>query len=238
MLVGPPKSDLTGSPETDATRNMETQGALLQGGAVTAAVRAKVGVAPSVLVAPVGSTDVLEVRARASRQKPAADVVNAYMAAYVEVRHTQLKKAYDKAIEEFNNSSRDIVERINALGGEFASVSPNTRPILEQNLRDTLEQEMALNQQRSDQYARRAEEEGGPPEVLTPATSPTAPATSRTSLAAPALLLGIVLGIALALLLEYLQRPEALSAEGTAEEVRGERAGRTADHDGTVRLEV
>ena len=179
-----------GSAENERTVNTELE--VLRSQTVVDATETAVGRPVDVSAGVLGMSDVLEVRARSTDPDQATLDANAYALAYVDFRREQAIDELDIAIEVVADRIDDIDGRILALPEEaFAE-------------RSGLESQRELYTQRLDQLQLAAGLASGPT-VLTLADRPSSPLTPQpVRNGALAFVIGLVLGVALAFLREYL----------------------------------
>lgn len=148
ILLRPPGSTgVQPSGSGDPERDIQTQVQLVLSRPVAALVRQRLGEAPPVAVAPLGRTDILELTATASSAGRAAEVANAYAAAYL-AYYEQASTAGRLAAEtRLTSEQRKLSERVVDLDGQLAEASGATRTRLLAD-RAAVEAQLAL-------YARR-----------------------------------------------------------------------------------
>lgn len=192
----------------DPTRAIQTEIQVLKSEPVRAAVRERLGMAPSVSAAQVGQTDVLEVRARSTNPEQAALVVNTYARAYIDFRRKQAVDDLLTAGQEVQVKIDGLQAQVDSLAEELASTDPKSRSDVEarvQPQRDSLLSQQALFKQKLDQLQVDAALKTGGAQLVTPAvvpTSPVEPTPVRTG--ALALVLGVLFGVVLVFLFDYL----------------------------------
>src|SRR5437763_4947566 len=188
--------------------DIQTQVQLVTSAPVKAAVAQKVGSAPGVSVDPVGQTDVIEVAATSTDRTRAAAIANAYVNAYVDFRRTQAVTSLLAASQQIQAKITDLDNQIAALDAR-ASHAPSSQQsgIVQSQApqRSALvDQESAFKSQQAQLQVNSAVETGAA-QVVAPAsvpTSPSSPRIVRNALLAAAV--GLLLGIALAFLRDYL----------------------------------
>jgi polysaccharide biosynthesis transport protein len=198
--------DPTSGQRNDPIRAVQTEIQVLKSQPVRDAVREEIGDAPEVKVSPVGQTDVIEVKAQSTEPKRAATVANTYAEAYIDFRRTQAVDDLIAAGEQIQAKVADLQDQIDELD---ASAGPPARSqVADPSLasrRDALVQQQALFKQKLDQLQVDAALKTGGAELVTPASTPSAPikpTPERTGVLA--LVVGLLLGLALAFLFEYL----------------------------------
>jgi len=196
--------DSNGSQQFSPGR-IQTEIQVIQSPPVRAAVREKLGAAPPVAVVQVGSTEVLDVRVKATTPRAAAEFTDAYVTAYVDYRRKQAVDelfAKGKEIQKVLDELKEQVARLDrdAAVVAVAGASPASSPE-----RDALISQQALFKQKFDQLGVDSALMNGNGQLVTPAEVPTTPVSPRPIRnAVLGLGLGLVLGIALALLVEHL----------------------------------
>lgn len=135
-----------------------TQVELINSDAVRAKVTEVLGEAPRIRATPVADSSVFEIRGRASTPDEAADAVNAYANAFVDVRRAV-------AIDQFLAASEKAQASVNALADQI-NAAPD--PQKEALLRQQAQFKAKLNELRY-----QAEIQTGDVEVLSPAKLPT-----------------------------------------------------------------
>jgi succinoglycan biosynthesis transport protein ExoP len=173
---------------------------------VRAAVRKKLGSVPPVSASSVGETDVIEVGATSTDPQRAARVANAYAEAYVDLRQQQAVDGLLKAVEKIQVKVDELQSQIDALDQQIALIPPESRvdnPLLPR--RAVLIQQQGAFQGRLDEVQVTANLKTGDAQLVTPAATPSRPATPQPRRdAVVALVVGLLLGVALALLREHL----------------------------------
>lgn len=222
MLLRPRTAGAVFAPtNSDSTsdRSVRTEIEVIEAQPVRELVRRRVGSAPSVDVRPVGDTDVVTIRAEAADPGRAAAIANAYVESYIELRRRQ-------AIDELSAASEEIQSKIAGLQGQLDSLNSQVaaapacvdtrttaeacaqRSNIEQTVasrRTALNSQLGLFQQRLDQVQVDSALTTGGAQVVTPAEAPEepfAPAPIRSAVLGA--LLGLMVGIGLAFLLEHL----------------------------------
>ncbi len=185
----------------DPAREVDTQIHVIESRPVRDLVQKKLGSVPDVSASAVGQTDVIQLSVESTDAKRAADVANAYVEAYRAFRTTQVQDDYLAAIQQVQDRIADLQHQIDALvpvGGKPADADTEARR------QALLQQQVALQARLGDLQTNSQLSSGGV-QPVTPATepgSPVRPAPKRN--AAVALALGLVLGVGLAFLFEYL----------------------------------
>jgi uncharacterized protein involved in exopolysaccharide biosynthesis len=197
----------TGQPN-DPARALQTEIRVLKSGPVKAAVKAKLGEAPAVAATPVGQTNDISVSVRSGSPKKAADIANAYANSYIEFRRKQAIDDLLAASQEVQSKVGDFQRQIDAIDAQIASTGDRQRSIVVQNLapqRAALVDQQAVFRQKLNQLQVDAALKSGGAQLVMPASVPSSPVSPRPiRTGAIALVVGGVLGIALAFLLDYL----------------------------------
>ena len=200
-------------------RSVQTEIEVIKAEPVREAVRQKIGDAPSVTVRPVGQTDVVEIRATSTAARRAPVIANAYATAYIEFRLEQAVEEFSAASEEIQSKVTDIQAQIDNLSSTTADLAPcidprttpeacSQRSAAEATVnqrRTTLISQLGLFQQRLDQLQVESAVASGGAQLVTPASTPIAPFEPTPARnAVLAVVLGLLLGVGLAFLREYL----------------------------------
>jgi hypothetical protein len=221
-------TDLGVSQESaDPARFLETQIAVIRSAAIQHAVEAKVGRVPLAFARPTGSQDdVLEIRATSKSRTLALKAADGYAAAYLEQRRNNVLEQLDGAANEIARYQAEVQAQIANLSVTLSTVPPNSRPVVEQNLRDALSEHLSVVSQRLSYLQAKAAIVHGPPEVLDPATVGGS-ARSWTG-AVQWLFVGLVIALALAFAVEYLRSGASPREEPPPDEQRAEAAAPTS----------
>ncbi len=206
--------DPTGGQRGDPTRANQTQIRLIESPPVQAAVREKLGSAPPVSASPLGGTDVIEVKAESIDPELAAAIANAYVTAYIAFRRKQAVDDILAASEQIQSKISDLQKPINELRDRIASIPlctgtnppPNcSQRIPLENDFDALTDAQAVFKQKLDQLQVDGSLRSGGAQLVTLAATPTVPVSPKPMRsAATALAMGLLLGVALAFLRDYL----------------------------------
>jgi len=203
------------------TSNLQTGAALvqteiqvLQSEAVRAAVREKLGQARSVSASAVGTTAIIEVRAQSTDPKEAADVTNAYVDTYIELRRKQAIDGLLAAAAEIQNRIDSGQKQINELADRIANIPPcsgtnppancSQRIPLERD-RDALVTQQVPFKQKIDQLQVDLSLKNGGAQVINPALAspdPVRPRPLRNALLG--VVVGLLFGMGLAYVLDHL----------------------------------
>lgn len=181
---------------------------VLQSQPVRDLVQEKLGSAPPVSATSVAGSAVIRVVAEASEPDEAAEAANAYVASYIEYRRQQAIDEVAAASAQIEPKIVELQARVDEINGQIAAAPLLQRPALEDQLgseRDSLENQKAGFEQVIDNLRISSQLDTGGAEVVTPAFAPSEPfkpTPARNGLIA--LPVGLVFGLALALLVEYL----------------------------------
>lgn len=184
----------------DAQRAIDTEIKVLQSRTVQDAVRKDLGRVPRVSASAAGQTDVISVSVRNTNARRAARDANTYASAYLDVRRNQ-------AVDDFLSAGNEVQAKIADLQHQIDALSSSLRPDPNADAqRSSLESQQAYYRQQLDQLQVAAQISGsGGGQVVSRASTPSSPVepnTIRNGLIA--LALGLVLGIGLAFLRDYL----------------------------------
>jgi succinoglycan biosynthesis transport protein ExoP len=203
----------------DPVRSVETEIEVIKTEPVQDIVRNKIGSAPPVQVRAVGRTDLLTIRAVNTVAARASLIANTYAAGYIEFRRDQSLDQFSAASEEIQTKITQLQQQVDSLGSTTANlpacVNPATTPeacsqrsTAEATVtarRTTLLSQLGLFQQTLDQLAVDASVASGSAQLVTPASTPTVPfAPTPRRNAMLGLFLGLLLGVGLAFLVDYL----------------------------------
>lgn len=197
----------TSNARSNPDRDISTQIRIITSEPVKDLVRERVGSAPDVSVRPVTGTDIVTVAAEDTDPERAATVANAYAEAYRAFQVTQAAQDSADARAELQPALDDLQARINALQAEIDSAPEGQRESVRQRIgpqRDALIQQRSLLQQDLEQLGIIANVSAGA-RVVTPAQVPVSPVRPNpVRNGTVALFAGLVLGVGLAFLFDYL----------------------------------
>jgi tyrosine-protein kinase len=207
VLVRPPTSESIVNPNADralagadAQRAIDTEIKVLQSRTVEDAVRKKLGRVPVMSASAAGETDVIAVSARSTNAKQAARDANVYARTYLEVRR-------QKSVDDFLSAGKEVQAKVNDLQRQLdtLAVTPGATPNLDAQ-RNSLEQQQAYYRQQLDQLQVSAQiSQSGGGQVVSEAVTPGSPVEPKPRRnAALALALGLLLGVGIAFVREYL----------------------------------
>ncbi|MDQ3898632.1 MAG: polysaccharide biosynthesis tyrosine autokinase [Actinomycetota bacterium] len=183
--------DAGGGLQPDPARQVQNEIRILTSAPVRAAVRAQIGSAPKVSASAIGSTDLIRVSARSADPARAALVANTYANAYIDYRRKQ-------AVDDVLTAGQQVQSKMGDLQKQIDSTPAGPQ-------KDSLVQTQSLFKQKLDQLQVDGALKQGGAQLVTPAvvqSSPVAPQPVRTGVLA--LLFGLVLGLGLAFLREFL----------------------------------
>jgi succinoglycan biosynthesis transport protein ExoP len=199
----------------DPARAVQTEIEAIQSDPVKELVRQKVGSAPKVRVSPVGTADLIAVRAESTSANLAASVANAYADSYIDFRRKQNLDELLANSQQIEAKIRDIQRQIDGLAAQTDSLPPcvdaRTNPVPCSQRESAAQERTALItqqisfRQRLDQLQVEQGLAGGGAQIGTPASVPTEPfePTPRKN-AMIAAVLGLLCGVALTFLFDYL----------------------------------
>ena len=194
VLLQPRIGDTLFHPNTgvpaDPTRAIDTEIRILQSQPVRSAVREQIGEAPKVKAAAAGKTNVIQVTGESTDAEKAATIANAYSRAYVDFRKKQQVDDLLAAGREVQAKIADLQRQVDAAPGPQ---------------KDALIQQQALFKQKLDQLQVDAALKTGGAQLVTEAAvadTPVRPKPLRNGVIA--LLAGLLFGLAIAFLVDYL----------------------------------
>jgi polysaccharide biosynthesis transport protein len=194
-----PNADRTQA-AADAQRAIDTEIKVLQSRTVEDAVRKKLGRVSDISASAAGQTDVISISARNTNAARAARDANTYARTYLEIRRNQ-------AVDDFLSAGNEVQGKIVDLQHQIDALPASPRPDANVDAqRSSLEQQQAYYRQQLDQLQVAAQiSQSGGGQIVSRATTPSSPAQPnviRNGLLA--LALGLLLGVGLAFLREYL----------------------------------
>lgn len=198
--------DSTGGQSLSPAR-VQTEIQVLQSGPVKDLVREKMGSAPPASVTQVGLTEVLEVRVQAPQPRMAAELTDAYVTSYLDYRRKQAVDDLVAKAKEIQRVLDDLKAQVADLDSRTAAARPAGAPAAAGSTseRDALISQQALFKQRLDQLNVDTSITNTSASAATPAeasNTPVSPRPVRNGLMG--LGLGLIMGIAGALLVEHL----------------------------------
>ena len=192
---------------------------MLNGQPVQEIVRAELGSAPRVSVRQVGTTAVVQITAENTDKELAAKVANAYATAYRDHRRQQGLDESQAAQEEVQTKIADLQDDIDDLAAEIAASQGANTDSLQAQRQSLIAQQGLFRDNLSRQQINSGLITGGA-EVVRSAVVPSAPIkpTPRRN-AILALVVGSLLGVGLAFLMEYLD--DSITTQEALEKVTG-----------------
>ena len=163
----------------------------------------ELGFALDVSASPAGQTDVLNIKAQSIVPEVARRVANAYAEAYVQFRQLEESADIESALVPLRARAAELQRQLDELTAENGRTA-TTDPVLI-NRRQSLSNDLEAVQSQIDNLELAKQARSGGARILVPAetpVSPIKPAPRRT--AAVALVVGLILGVGLAFLREYL----------------------------------
>jgi polysaccharide biosynthesis transport protein len=175
---------------SDPARQIQNELRVIESPPVRDAVKAKLGPVPKVSATPIGQTDLIDVVATSTDPARAARVANAYADAYIGYRREQ-------AVNDVLAASEQVQSKISDLQKQIDTAPPAQK--------DELLRAQSLFQQKLDELQVDGALKQGGAQLVTPATAPESPVSPRPVRdAIIAAFVGLLLGVALAFLLDYL----------------------------------
>ncbi len=198
LALDPPGSSAVFEPVTAAARIdpalvIETEILVIESDRVQAAVREALGPVPDVEAARVGDTLLVEVKGSAGDPVRAASVTNAYVRAYLELRRQQ-------AADELLETGAELRTKVGELQSQSDALDRATNP----ERYDALVQQQSRFSERLDQLEIEAALQSGGAQLISEAKVPDGRVSPRPARNATlALVVGTILGAAVALFREY-----------------------------------
>jgi non-specific protein-tyrosine kinase len=208
-----------GQAYVDPARSVDTEIEVIKTEPVRDLVRQRIGSAPAVQVSPIGKTDLVTVTAVSTDPRRTAVVANAYASAYIDYRRKQAFDELSAASEEVQTKITEIQAQIDNLGSTTVNLPQciddrttpeacNQRATAQATVtqrRTTLISQLGLFQQRLDQLQVDSALARGGAQLVTPASTPLQPfAPSPIRNAVLAVILGLMLGVGVAFLIDHL----------------------------------
>jgi len=200
--------DQNSAVRVDPARAVRNEIVVLTSEPVRQAVRADIGRAPAVAVAPVGATDAIQVTAEAPDPAQAARIANAYARAYIAFRHRQVVDDLQAAGQEVQGKVDQIGRQVDALDAQVLAAPPEQRDQQRAALgpqRQALISTQALFRQQLDQIQVEVPLKSGGAQLVAeaqPSSVPVRPRPARTAVLG--LLLGLIAGVCLAFVRDHL----------------------------------
>jgi len=179
---------------------------VIQSNSVMEAVTKKLPGAPSVSVKQVVTTNVVNVSVTSTSAKLAADAANAYAAAYISEQQQQTVAALSNAEQIVRSNISDLGTQITSVQNQITAAA-NGPAAAQQSLQTqlaALQSQLGTYNVQLAQYQFAAQLSTGGGQVIGTAIVPTKPSSPKAATdIALAIILGLVIGIAIALLREY-----------------------------------
>jgi succinoglycan biosynthesis transport protein ExoP len=188
----------------DPAQAVQTEIEIIESDSVKAAAREQLGSTSSVSATQIRQTNVIRISARDTDAARAAQVANAHANAYLTFRRKGAVDQLMSAGQEVQSKVGDLQKQVEVVDTQIANAPQAQRPALGAQ-RDSLIAQQALFKQRLDQLQVAATLKTAGARLVTAASTPSTPVAPRpVRNAVTALIAGLVMGLGLALLLEYL----------------------------------
>ncbi len=197
--------DVGGIERPDSARVVETEIEVAESQPVQDAVEEELGAVAEVEATAVGSSDIIQITARSPDRPRAAAAAKAYALAYIEFRRLQAVDEIDRASDKIEAKVVELEARIQALEAPDASAEQEASSGSVAASRELLVSQQALFRQRLDELQVEAQLKTGGAQLVTQGVIPTSkvrPNPVRSGIIAS--VFGLVMGIGLAFLIEYL----------------------------------
>lgn len=197
--------DLGNEDGADMDRVIATEMEVVKSAPVREAVVENVGPVAEPVIEQIGESDIIAIRGYSRSRATAAAAAEAYARAYIDFRRRQAVNDLREAGRKVREKVEDLQEQLVSLEGEIARTASqglSTTGLIAR--RDSLVTQHALFQQRLDELQVQTEFQGAGARLVNQTSVPTRkvqPAPLRNGVFA--LAVGLVLGVSLALLLEY-----------------------------------
>ena len=192
---------------------------VMESNSVSSAVKRQVPHAPGVTVSQVGTTDVVDVSVRSTSAKLAAAAANAYASVYIKQQQRQAVDALNSAEQIIQSHIAGINTQISTLQQQISTAATKDISALQTQL-TALQTQLVGFQSQMSQYQFAASLNTGGGQLVGPATIPTKAADPKPVLnGVIAFIAGLVVGIGIALLLEYYD--ESIRTKDDLERVTG-----------------
>ncbi|MCA1682750.1 MAG: hypothetical protein LC685_01925, partial [Actinobacteria bacterium] len=212
VLLQPRSNESPFDPQTgqssDPSRAIGTEIRIVKSQPVKDAVSQQLGSAPPISVDVLGTTDVIGIKAKNTNAKHAADIANAYATAYTDFRRKQAVDDVLAASQQIKTKSDDLQKQIDGLDAQVNNTPLPARDSVRAGLspqKDALVQQQGLFKQKLDELQVAGALKTGGAQLVTKAVAssvPVSPRPLRTGVIAT--VVGLLLGMGLAFLLEYL----------------------------------
>jgi len=158
---------------------------------------------PKVAVTQVGTTDVVQISTTSTDRRTAARAANAYARSYLAVEQSQSVASLNSASKLVSSRITSVTKRITQLDQSIAVTTGSAAVALESELAP-IESQLSTYQEELQQYNFDASLSTGGGLVITSAVLPTSPSSPKTlEDAVIAGFVGLVIGVGVALMLEY-----------------------------------
>ena len=198
---------------TPSVVDVQTEIQVLESTQVADLVRKAIGSAPTVTATQVAATDVVTVAAQAKTPKLAQEAANAYANAYIELKHSETTTSLQQATNVLNQHLTSVEALASSVSAQVSGTNSAVQTQMAaiqaslQAEESTLQNEMATY----NSFISNQDFESG--QLISPATLPTKPAKPKTAeYVVMALILGLVLGVGLALILRFYEDASAAGA--------------------------
>jgi len=197
-----PFDEQTGQ-RSDPARAVETEIQVMKSEPVRAEVERQLGAVPKVSATPVGQTDIIEVKAENTDPQQAAAIANAYANAYIGFRRKQAVDDVLAASTEIQRKVTDLQRQTDAIRVP-SPTAQNPNPASPPEREALIEQQVLFKQRLSQLQVDAALKTGGA-QLVTSASAPSSPIKpTPVRSGAVALAVGLIFGVGLAFLFEYL----------------------------------
>ncbi|MEA2704200.1 MAG: tyrosine-protein kinase [Actinomycetota bacterium] len=207
----------------DPDRALVTEIEVLKSQLVQEEVRRQLGSAPKVTASPLGRTDVVTVSAESTDPKRAAAVANAYATAYINLKRKQSVDGLLTAGKEIQEKITSFQKQIDDLDAQVAAAASPNQAAIRESLsaqRSALVEQQALFRQTLDKLTVDANLATGGAQLVGTALVPTVPIKPTPARSAVlATVVGMLLGVGLAFLVEYLD--DSIKTKEELERVAG-----------------
>lgn len=201
QLLAQPSSGslpLGGTQQTISPTDVLTDLQLLTAAPVEAKVEKVLGFTPRITASEVGQTNVIDLTATAATPELAAKIANTYARAFVSYQRTNALNALTDAESQIQNQIGAIGRELSPLVAQKSPSSATTAEIT------SLTSQQAALQEQLTQLQLAASETPGGVEVASYASPPSGPSSPKpVETAVIALLIGLMLGVAVAFAVEY-----------------------------------
>ncbi len=190
----------------DPSRLPQTEMKVMQSQPVREEVRKRIGMAPAITTGQSGSADVIDLTARSTVPATAAKIANTYAEAYINYRRTSTVDDILAASNEIQLRIDDLQRQLDALAAQAGAVgqSPTANALITARSTALISQQNVFKQKLSELQVSTALSTGGA-QIVNPATVPSGPVRPKPLVdSVLAGSVGLLIGIGLAFLLEYL----------------------------------